>query len=34
MKSEEAELREILKTRIPEIKKESEKAAKHFFDLK
>lgn len=34
MKSEEAELREILKTRIPEIKKESEKAAKHFFDMK
>ncbi len=34
MKSEESELREILKTRIPEIKKESEKAAKHFFDLK
>jgi colanic acid/amylovoran biosynthesis protein len=34
MKADEAELREILKTKIPEVRKNSEKAAQYFFDLK
>lgn len=34
MKSDEAELREILQKKIPEIRKNSEKAVQYFFDLK